>query len=173
MLSMSRSSIALATLVAISLLGTAAHADLSITIQEDAGLTQTFTVVGSPTGNLLLGPGLGGMPGTGIITTTDYEIDVQGGHANQAGLVSELLASAVTVLNTTGESGHILNISITGTGFTAPTAPDIAASSQIGGTTLISVTAGNSLSFLSIVSGAVPPTFVTPLSPDITTLGAV
>ena len=40
------------------------------------------------------------MPGTGIITTTDYEIDVQGGHANQAGLVSELLASAVTVLNT-------------------------------------------------------------------------
>ena len=34
MLSMSRSSIALATLVAISLLGTAAHADLSITIRR-------------------------------------------------------------------------------------------------------------------------------------------
>ncbi len=36
-----------AVLVAIGLLGTSARADLTLTVQEDSGATQTFTVVGA------------------------------------------------------------------------------------------------------------------------------
>ena len=103
------------------------------------------------------------MPASGVITTADYEIDILGGRADQLPSPSELLSSAVSVTNTTGVSGKTLTISITGTGFTAPTAPpDVTALSHLGGT----VSAGSTGDSLSLTSSVIPAAFVSPFTPQ-------
>jgi len=167
MISMSRRPIALAALVAISLIGTAARADLILTVQEDAGPVQTFTVLGAPTTDPTFSQT--------TVTTPDYTIKVLGGEANQNS-EAQLLSSTTSITNSTGSAGHTLNITITGTGYTGPTTPpNITALSHIGGT-VATVSAGstNSLSFTSNVIPAVfgPPGPFTPQTPSITSVGS-
>jgi len=168
---MFRRPIVLAALVAIGLLGTTARADLIVTVQEDAGPTQTFTVLGAPTTD----PTFAGT----TVTTPDYTIKVLGGEAFQDS-ISELLSSTTSVtraLNTGGNSGtHVLHITITGTGYTAPnTPPNISALSHIGFTVAkLTTPSTNSLSFTSVVAPAVfaPPGPFTPQTPNITSIGS-
>lgn len=170
MISMFRRPIVLAAFAAIGLLGTSARADLIITVQEDAGpVTFVGPFLGSPSS-----PG-GVSGGTFSATTADYEIDFLSGKEKQNSL-SELLSSTTSITNTTGSSGHVLHITITGTGFTAPnTPPNISALSHIGGTVaVVSSPSTNSLSFTSSVPTAVfaPPGPFTPQTPSITTPGS-
>jgi len=172
---MSRSSIVLATLVAISLLGTSALAQgtLVVSVQEDGGAVQQFPIAGS-----LAGSGL--ITGSFIVNTADYQIAVLGGQAQQ-NAISEVLSSTTSITNETGDQnggiGHTLVITITATGFTAPiTPPPIAALSHIGGTVAVvdtstgSPSAGNALTFLSTVVPGVPS--FTPQTPGITSAGS-
>jgi len=175
MLSTSRSSIVLATLVAIGLLGTSASADLVITVQEDAGpITTAIDLTGPPSqagGNAAIV-----VPFT--LNTADYQIQFLSATANQYSAAnnavppgSEVQSSNTSVTNETGAAGHVLHITITGSGFTAPTAPPpISASSEIGGTTANNATpSSNSLTFLSTVVGSTPPGPFTPQTPSIAT----
>ncbi len=150
MISMIRKPTALAAaLLAIGLLGTSARADLVITVQEDSGSTQTFTVSGTPSSNLTLSPG--------TVTTTDYTITGLGGQAQQYVGGGYYIAignsSATTIKNTTGSTGHVLHITITGSGFTNPIAPPtVLTDSQISGS-VTKASSTNTLAFQSYVNG--------------------
>jgi hypothetical protein len=152
MISIFRRPIVLAAFVAIGLLGTSARADMIIMVQENSGPIQTFTVTGSPSSP-------GGVFGAMNFTTPDYSIGFLSGKELQlAGppAFSELQSATVSVTNTTGGTGDVLHITVTGNGYTAPTAPpDISALSHIGATFSI-VTATDSLSFTSSVPGSTP-----------------
>jgi PEP-CTERM motif len=162
-----RRPIVLAAFVAMGLLDTSAHADLTIAVQENAGPVQFYTVTGSPASDLLLGSGLGTptMPPSGIITTADYTIKVLGGEADQNS-TSQLLSSTTSITYTGTSSSsptNFLTITITGTLYTSPTAPpNVSASSQIGG----SVTQGSSGDTLAFTSSVIPATFVSPFTPQ-------
>jgi len=161
--------IVLAAFMAIGLLGTSAHADLIITIQEDAGpVTVLGPFVGSPST-----PPIGVIGGTLVATTPDYTIVFLSAQEHQDGS-TQLLTSNTSITNTTGSAGHVLHITVTGTGFTSPvTPPDVAANSHIGGTvSVVSSPSTNSLSFTSSVSGAVPVGPFSPQTPSITTVGS-
>jgi hypothetical protein len=151
MISLFRRPIVLAAFVAIGLLGTSARADLIITVQENSGAVQTFTVAGSPSSP-------GGVSGATSFTTPDYSISILSGKETQlAGPppISELQSATVSVTNTTGGTGDVLHITVTGTGYTAPTAPpNISGLSHIGATFSL-VTATDSLAFQSLVPTAV------------------
>jgi len=137
-----------AALLAISLLGTSARADLIVTVQEDSGAIQTAVdVTGSPTTDLT--------GGALTVNTADYKISILGGEANQ-NTTTELLSSTTSITNETGSSGHVLHITITGTGYTAPTTPPpVTVLSHVSGTIAVETTPStNSLSFQSIVPGA-------------------
>jgi hypothetical protein len=165
MKSIIRTPMALAAgLVAIGLLGTSARADLILTVMEDGGSTQTFSLAGSPTSDLALSEA--------TVTTTDYTIKVLGGEANQfsigPGINEAQLLSAVTSITKKGTSMNALHITITGTGYTAPnTPPPIGVDSQIGGS-VATTSAGNTLNFQSIVNGS----GMGAQTPGITTTGA-
>jgi hypothetical protein len=153
----------------MGMIGTSARADLIITVQEDAGpVMLAVDVIGSPTGNLV-GANLS-------VTTADYQIDVISGKADQTASLSELLSATVSIANTTGSSGHVLHISITGTGYTSPvTPPNINGLSHIGGTVAQEGGgAGDSLSFSSAVSGATyaPPGPFSAQTPSIAATGS-
>jgi hypothetical protein len=144
-----------AALVALGLYSTSARADLTITVQEDSGAVQTFSVTGVP-GLPTNDPSLS----EATVTTTDYKITILGGEANQftsgGGTLSnaEVLSSTVSITNTSGSSGHVLHITVTGTGYTAPTAPPtINTDSQIGGS-VTQATSTNTLTFQSYVNGS-------------------
>jgi hypothetical protein len=140
-----------AGLLAIGLFGTSARADLIITVAEDAGAPVTVVnVVGSPTSDL------SGVSAT--VNTADYKISILGGESNQNS-TSELLSSTTSITNETGSTGHVLHITITGTGYSAPTTPpSVTVLSHIGGTVAVETTPStNSLSFQSIVPGAALP----------------
>jgi len=160
--------VVLAAFVAIGLLGTSARADLTITVQEDAGAVQVFTMAGLPTG------GGTGTAAPFLVTTPDYAISFLSGLEKQD-VSSRVLGANTSISNTTGASGHTLHITITGTGFTAPnTPPSITALSHIGGTVaLVSAGSTNTLTFTSSVPAAtfVPPGF-TGQTPAITTVGS-
>jgi len=166
---MFRRPIVLAAFVAMGLLGTSAYADLIIAVQEDGEAPQTFTLAGSPTGDLVLGPGLGSPSMPTSITTTDYVISVQAGEADQTSSLTELLSSAVSVTNTTGVSGQTLNISIIGTGYTSPTTPpNVVALSNLGNT----VVKGSAGDLLSLTSSVIPADFVSPFTPQTNSFSA-
>jgi hypothetical protein len=94
------------------------RADLVITVSDDGGAPQTFTTTGSPTSDLTVGQN--------TVTTAHFTIKVLGGEANQigsgSGATSQLLSSAVSVTET-GSGAHSLVITVTGSGYTAPTTP--------------------------------------------------
>ncbi len=173
MLSKYRSSIVLATLVAIGSLGTSAFADLVITVQEGVGPIQTFSdLSGAPS------QANGNSAGAFVVNTADYKLQFFGATANQYSaannavpLGSEVQSATVSVTNETGLAGQVLTITITGSGFTAPTAPPpISASSEIGGSVANNVTpTNNSLTFLSTIVGSNPPGPFTPQTPSIAT----
>jgi len=167
MLLMSRTSFVLAALVAISLLSTSARAQpgtLTVSVLEAGdGPPQIFTAAGSLSSGITAGSF---SPPT--ITTPDYSITVVSGTAQQTSL-SEVLSSATKIENTSGSPNHVLEITITGTGFTAPiTPPDILGLSHIGGTVpVLSTPSTNSLTFTSTVAGI----GFGAQTPSITTLG--
>lgn len=147
MISMIRKLTALAAFLAIGLLGTSAHADLTVTVQEGSGTIYTLVnLTGSPTGDLF---------GSNSKSTTDYSVKVNSAEANQTSSLSELLSAALSITNTTGATGRVLHIVITGTGYTSPTAPPpVSALSHIGGTVAVETTPStNSLAFQSFVNG--------------------
>jgi len=145
-----------AAVLAMGLLGTSAHAALSsltISVQEDSGATQSFTLTGSLITGITLNPGTGSpvMPST--ITTTDYSIKVVSGTADQDSS-SEVLSSNTSITNTTGNAGHVLHITISGSGYTHPiTPPDIIGTSSIGGSISQTATA-DTLTFQSFVNAS-------------------
>jgi len=161
MTSMIRKPIALAAaLVAIGLVGTSARADLIVTVQEDSGPIQTFTTAGSPSSNLTL------LQGT--VTTADYSIKILGAEANQSasGLFAELTSATTSVTNTTGSSGHVLNITIEGTLYTNPLGA-VSVNSQVGGS-VTQTSSTNYLTYQSFVNGAGLPQ----QSPSINTISS-
>jgi len=149
-----------AALMAIGLLGTSARADLTVTVEEDAGPVKTFTVAGLPSSNLSVTAGDPGTPG--MVVTPDYRIRVLGGGADQTsttvGLtttnVAKLQGSSTSITNTTGHAGHVLHITISGTLYSLPTAPpSIGVNSHIGTTvSFINMPSTNSFAYQSFVN---------------------
>ncbi len=136
-----------AALLAISLFGTSARADLTVTVSEDGATSGvnyfTTTVAGTP-----------GVVTAGAfnVATTDYSISVTSGTESQTSF-TQLLGSDTLVTNTTGNSGHTLTVSVTGTLFSAPvTPPNITLNSQIGGTATQTAST-DSLTYQSYVNG--------------------
>jgi hypothetical protein len=131
--------------VAFSLLCTAtiARADLIITVGED-GATPTTIVdeVGSPTSNLF--------GGVISFSTTDYSIVFLSGEANQNS-ITELLSSDTSVTRNATTGSHVLNITITGTGYTSPnTPPPVDVNSHLGAT-VATGSAGDTMVYHSLV----------------------
>jgi len=153
-----RSGAVLAVAIALLCSEKFARADLVITVQEDSGKTKTFTVTGSPTSDLATS--------LGVINTPDFKIVNLAGEANQTPGVASLNGSNTSItLTDKGSAGpHVLHITITGTGYTNPTAP-VTVSSQIGGSVGLANT-GDTLTFQSFVPsgnglGAQNPTVTT------------
>jgi hypothetical protein len=153
MLSIFRRPIAPAFLLVIGLLGTSARADLVVTVQEGAGPVQTFSDFGAPS--------LGLAAGAVVVHTANYTIDFLGGTADQNSTItgpstttqSEVLSSTTEVELTGATPGGTLHITVTGTGYTAPTAPPtVSTDSQIGGS-VAATTSTNTLNFQSFVNG--------------------
>jgi len=150
-----RMPLALTALLAISLLGTSARADLIVQVGEDGGpLTTVIDITGAA------GQPVNDPASSLNTTTTDFRLNGLGGEANQfvtvVGLAttttSEVSSSATSVTNMSAAT-HTLNIVITGTGFTAPTAlPSISLSSSIGGSTS-ATRPTDTLTFQSYVAG--------------------
>jgi hypothetical protein len=148
----------LAAFVAIGLLGSSARADVTVSITEH-GVTSTATLAtGSPTTP-------GGVSGAMSFTLPDYTISFLSGKEVQTGTgasaLSFLQSSTVSVTNTSGATGQLLAITITGNGFTAPTIPpaiSIAGSSAFSAT-VTTLTAPGSMALTSSVQQAVvsPP----------------
>lgn len=160
MTKMLRRPIAFAAFVAMGLLATSARADLNITVEEVDTSTSTiiytnsFSAAGLPTSNL--------STGSFGFSTPDYAVTFLGAQADQLPSISEVLSSTVSVVynGATGNpSADQLQISITGTLFTAPvTPPDISALSHIGGT-FSTASAGD---FLNLTSSVIPAVFASP-----------
>jgi hypothetical protein len=150
MISMIRKPMTLAAMLfAIGLLGKPVRADLTITVQENSGpITTVVSVPGSPTSDLFDAENA---------TTAHYSITLLGGESNQFAsngvLTSELLSSTTSVQRLAGSGAFTLHIVITGTGYTAPTAPPmISTDSQVSGT-ITQTSSTNTLNFQSFVAG--------------------
>jgi len=149
MISMIRKPTAFAlALLAIGLLGTSAHADLTVTVSEDGATSGsnffTTTVSGTPNSS-------GITAGTLSVTTNDYQINVVSGTEIQNTL-SEVLSSTTSITRTSSSGTHTLLITITGTGFTAPvTPPNITGNSQIGGS-IVQTASNDTLNYQSFVN---------------------
>jgi hypothetical protein len=164
MISVSRSSIALAALVAISLFGTAARADLVVQVD---GTTVASDLTGPPSqagGNSAV---------IASVITDNYLIQVlsgtaiQGGAGNPLENGSELTSASVKITALTNHSAaDTLTVNVLGTGFTAPnTPPNINAVSSIGITAPLTNTSNYAASFLSTISGTTPSGPFTTQSP--------
>jgi hypothetical protein len=150
MISMIRKPMTLAAMLfAIGLLGKPVRADLTITVQENSGpITTVVSVPGSPTSDLFDAENA---------TTAHYSITLLGGESNQFAsngvLTSELLSSTTSVQRLAGSGAFTLHIVITGTGYTAPTAPPmISTDSQVSGT-ITQTSSTNTLNYESFVAG--------------------
>jgi len=140
---------AFAGLLALGFLSTAASAQtLTITVQEGAGPTQSFTDSGS-----LSGAGLSA--GALTVTTADYSISFLGSNASENGGSSQVQSSTTSVTDTNflgGGAAGLLTITITATGYTGPSGSTTVTSS-IGGSVTTDSGGKDSLSFNSMVNG--------------------
>jgi hypothetical protein len=101
-------------LAAVVAFATVARADVTLTVQQNAGPVQTTTVIGSPLG--------AGTSASNSFVTGSYTINVLNGLEQQSASLTELLSSTILITKI-GTNADVLHLTITGTGFTAPTAP--------------------------------------------------
>lgn len=148
-------------LAAIAAFATSAKADVILTIQENAGAVNTTTVIGSPLG--------AGTNATTSFSTAHYSVSILNGLEQQGADLTKLLSSTILITKS-GTSADILHITITGTGYTSPTAPpNVNVLSSVSDTaTYGGARPGNTLSFQSTVGG----TALGAQTPSITSTGS-
>jgi hypothetical protein len=160
MIAMFRRPVAIAAFFLVGLLGTRAHADITVTVSESGTTYYSSTVMGSPST-----PG-GLAVATTSVVTPDYSITILGGAEKQTATQSDTTSATVTITALTN-APEALVITITGTGFTYPPVGNAMGQSNIGGTTY-SASSGMTLSMLSTVLG-MP---FTPQSPSVNATGS-
>jgi len=161
-------------LAGIMMLGLAssARADLTVTLAEDGGApTTVIDVTGSPSSP-------GGVSGAIGTTFGNFTIDNLSATALQnPPIVTNLSSSVTAITNTDATASHTLDIVITGSGYTSPTAPPpLGVNSLIGGTVgppgSITTLTYESLVTISngvqnVIVGGVPPgAFSSDLGPE-------
>jgi hypothetical protein len=142
-------------LAALLCVATPARADITVTVQEDSGTTFTFTQAGSPSANGGLGQTTSSFTlinPTGTFTTPNYTVEITSANESQDSSGSEVASSTLKITQT-GATAGILHITVTGTGFTAPTTPPaVAITSEIGGSSQ-NARSTDTLVFQSFVAG--------------------
>lgn len=129
LLRMNKGLLTLATLAAVSLLGTArsARADLQIALQEDSGVIKLVAV------------GADFTSASTTITYGDFTVKVFGGSSDNDATLSDLLGSTTSVKNNSS-SQHTLHLWVSQDNYNKPTGTPMLIESGLGGS---QTTAGN------------------------------